>query len=79
MQLLEQHIIQKNHPHNQRIDFLCFAAKNLYNCARFHIRQTWNFGRKHQQKFASIPHPRFVQQLINQAKLVGMKDLILAL
>ncbi|WP_353931641.1 hypothetical protein WJM97_03380 [Okeanomitos corallinicola TIOX110] len=38
MQVVERHIIQRNHPHYQEIDKLCFAAKNLYNYANFHIR-----------------------------------------
>jgi putative transposase len=47
MQVVERHIIQKNHPHYQEIDKLCFAAKNLYNYANFHIRQSFIFAQKY--------------------------------
>lgn len=47
MQLVERHIIQKNHPHYQEIDGLCFAAKNLYNYANFQIRQSFIFAQKY--------------------------------
>ncbi|QDL08747.1 transposase [Brasilonema octagenarum UFV-E1] len=41
MQLVERHVIKSNHPHYQEIDQLCFAAKNLYNFANYHIRQAF--------------------------------------
>ncbi|HLP91096.1 MAG TPA: transposase [Nostocaceae cyanobacterium] len=47
MQVVERHIIQKNHPHYQEIDQLCFAAKNLYNYANFHLRQSFIFAQKY--------------------------------
>ncbi|MEA5554725.1 transposase [Anabaena cylindrica UHCC 0172] len=47
MQVVERHIIQKNHPHYQEIDQLCFAAKNLYNYANFHIRQSFILAQKY--------------------------------
>ncbi|TAE60940.1 MAG: transposase [Nostocales cyanobacterium] len=47
MQVVERHIIQRNHPHYQEIDKLCFAAKNLYNYANFHIRQSFIFAQKY--------------------------------
>ncbi|WP_236721503.1 transposase [Trichormus sp. NMC-1] len=47
MQVVERHIIQRNHPHYQEIDKLCFAAKNLYNFANFHIRQSFIFAQKY--------------------------------
>ena len=47
MQVVERHIIQRNHPHYQEIDQLCFAAKNLYNYANFHIRQSFIFAQKY--------------------------------
>lgn len=47
MQLVERHIIQRNHPHYQEIDQLCFAAKNLYNYANFHIRQSFIWEQKY--------------------------------
>ncbi len=47
MQLVERHIIQRNHPHYQEIDQLCFAAKNLYNYANFHIRQSFILTQKY--------------------------------
>ncbi|MFM2064893.1 MAG: family element transposase accessory protein TnpB, partial [Cyanobacteriota bacterium] len=47
MQVVERHIIQKNHPHYQEIDKLCFAAKNLYNYANFHIRQSFILAQKY--------------------------------
>ncbi|WP_066380575.1 MULTISPECIES: RNA-guided endonuclease TnpB family protein [unclassified Anabaena] len=47
MQVVERHIIQRNHPHHQEIEQLCFAAKNLYNYANFHIRQSFIFAQKY--------------------------------
>ncbi len=41
MQLVERHVIRRNHPHYREIDALCFAAKNLYNFANYHIRQAF--------------------------------------
>ncbi|MFM2063700.1 MAG: family element transposase accessory protein TnpB [Cyanobacteriota bacterium] len=47
MQLVERHIIQSNHPHYHEIDSLCLSAKNLYNYANFHIRQSFIFKNKY--------------------------------
>ncbi|WP_242039754.1 transposase [Anabaena sphaerica] len=47
MQLVERHIIQRNHPHYHEIDSLCLSAKNLYNYANFHIRQSFIFKNKY--------------------------------
>ncbi|MEA5577956.1 transposase [Anabaena sp. UHCC 0451] len=47
MQLVERHIIQRNHLHYQEIDALCVSAKNLYNYANFHIRQSFIFNNKY--------------------------------
>ncbi|TAF03437.1 MAG: transposase [Nostocales cyanobacterium] len=47
MQLVERHIIQRNHPHYQEIDSLCLAAKNLYNYANFLMRQNFIFNHKY--------------------------------
>ncbi|MEH2076801.1 MAG: RNA-guided endonuclease TnpB family protein, partial [Nostoc sp.] len=40
MQLVERHIIKKNHKNYQEIDNLCFLSKNLYNAANYLIRQS---------------------------------------
>ena len=39
MQLVEQHIIKKNHKFYKELDKLCFLSKNLYNVANYIIRQ----------------------------------------
>ena len=39
MQLVERHIINKNHQHYQEIDHFCFLSKNLYNVANYIVRQ----------------------------------------
>ncbi|MGA9379902.1 MAG: hypothetical protein WBV73_14155 [Phormidium sp.] len=39
MQLVERHIIQKNHKYYREIDKLCWLSKNLYNYANYTIRQ----------------------------------------
>ena len=41
MQLVEQHVIHKNHPYFAEIDAACFASKNLYNLANYAIRQAF--------------------------------------
>ena len=39
MQLVEKHIISKQHCYFKAIDHLCFLSKNLYNAALYQIRQ----------------------------------------
>ena len=39
MQLVERHVINKNHKHYQEIDRLSFLSKNLYNAANYLVRQ----------------------------------------
>jgi putative transposase len=39
MQLVEKHMINKNHIHFNECDNLCFLSKNLYNKANFLVRQ----------------------------------------
>ncbi len=41
MQLVEQHIITRNHPYFAEIDAAAFASKNLYNLANYEIRQAF--------------------------------------
>src|SRR5215467_7092610 len=41
MQLVERHLVKKDHPHFARIDAAAFASKNLYNQATFQIRQAF--------------------------------------
>ncbi len=41
MQLVEQHIINKQHDLFAEVDQLAFASKNLYNYANYVIRQTF--------------------------------------
>jgi len=39
MQLVEQHIIKKQHPFYKECDELCFKSKNLYNSGLYAVRQ----------------------------------------
>src|SRR5258706_8738146 len=41
MQLVEQHVIQKDDPRYSVIDAAAFASKNLYNAALYEIRQSF--------------------------------------
>ncbi len=41
MQLVEQHIINKQHDLFEEVDQLAFASKNLYSYANYVIRQTF--------------------------------------
>jgi putative transposase len=41
MQLVERHLVKKDHPHFARIDATAFASKNLYNQANYQIRQAF--------------------------------------
>ncbi|MGK7932492.1 MAG: RNA-guided endonuclease InsQ/TnpB family protein [Microcystaceae cyanobacterium] len=43
MKLVERHIIKHSHRFYSEIDRLCFASKNLYNCANYLIRQSFIF------------------------------------
>ena len=45
MQLVERHIIKRSHKFFNECDSLCFASKNLYNCANYNIRQGFIFGK----------------------------------
>ncbi len=45
MQLVERHIIKRGHNFFDECDTLCFASKNLYNCANYNIRQGFIFGK----------------------------------
>ena len=40
MQLVEQHILDRNDPRYATIDAAAFASKNLYNAALYEIRPT---------------------------------------
>lgn len=41
MQLVERHLVKKDHPHFAVIDAAAFASKNLYNQANYQIRQAF--------------------------------------
>src|SRR6266516_1217520 len=41
MQLVEQHVINRNDPRYAVIDAAAFASKNLYNAALYEIRQSF--------------------------------------
>ena len=43
MRRVEQHVIEKEHPQYQAIDEMAFAAKNLWNLANYHVRQSFIF------------------------------------
>lgn len=41
MQLVEQHVINRNDSRYQAVDVAAFASKNLYNLANYHMRQSF--------------------------------------
>lgn len=41
MQLVERHIIRKNHENWKEVDNFCFLSKNLYNQALFYIKENY--------------------------------------
>ena len=41
MQLVERHLVRKDHPQYASIDAAAFASKNLYNQANYQIRQAF--------------------------------------
>jgi putative transposase len=41
MQLVEQHVIDRNDPHYAVIDAAAFASKNLYNAGNYEVRQSY--------------------------------------
>jgi putative transposase len=43
MQLVEQHIIDRNDPRWSAIDAVCFLSKNLYNATNYLLRQAYIF------------------------------------
>ena len=43
MQLVEQHVIDRDDPHFAAIDEAAFKSKNLYNYANYLIRQKFIF------------------------------------
>lgn len=47
MQLVEQHIIEKNDPHYAILDEAAFKSKNLYNAALYEIRQSFIFHKQY--------------------------------
>ncbi len=47
MQLVEQHVIDKNDPRYSVIDEAAFKSKNLYNAALYEIRQSFIHERKY--------------------------------
>jgi hypothetical protein len=40
MQLVEKHIIKKNHSFYNECDLLCFKSKNIYNLSLYKIKET---------------------------------------
>src|SRR5690242_5075438 len=46
MQLVEQHVINKNDPCYSIIDEAAFKSKNLYNAALYEMRQAFIFQKK---------------------------------
>ena len=57
MQLVERHLVKKDHPHFARIDAAAFASKNLYNQATFQIRQAFI----HEGKY--LPYPEIFHRI----------------
>ncbi len=41
MQLVEQHVFDRNDPRYAMIDAAAFASKNLYNAANYELRQAF--------------------------------------
>jgi putative transposase len=52
MQLVEQHVIRKGDERFLPIDNACFASKNLYNLANYHIRQHYIETKKYLNWYA---------------------------
>jgi len=83
MQLVETHIISKNHKFFNEIDRLCFKSKNLYNAGLYEIRQCFfktgeylNYNTL-QRKFQNEKNPDYYalpakisQQVLMQLDLV---------
>jgi putative transposase len=55
MQLVEQHVIDKNDPRFDIIDRAAFASKNLYNAANYLLRQSFIFQHNY------IPYPKLAK------------------
>ena len=49
MNLVEQHIINKNHILYSYCDQICYQSKNLYNLANYHIRQEFINNNRHME------------------------------
>ena len=47
MNLVEQHVINKNHILYSYCDQICYQSKNLYNLANYHIRQEFINNNRH--------------------------------
>jgi putative transposase len=55
MQLVEQHIIDRQGPRFAVIDPACFASKNLYNATLYNLRQAF-FAHEHIPSYAQLAH-----------------------
>jgi len=52
MKRVEQHVLEKTHPHFRAIDELALASKNLWNLANYHVRQSFIFQHIYQDTTA---------------------------
>lgn len=55
MQLVQQHIVNRNHPYWSYFDQQCFLSKNLFNLANYHMRQHF-FGTRRVMSFTALYH-----------------------
>jgi len=55
MKRVEQHVMKRSHAKFQEIDKMAFAAKNLWNLANYHVRQSFMFQGKYLNYAALYP------------------------
>ena len=55
MQLVEQHVIDRQDARFKTVDAACFASKNLYNCVLYQMRQDFFAGKK-ADGYAKLAH-----------------------
>src|SRR5215469_9142137 len=54
MRRVEQHVIEKTHPHFRAIDEMALASKNLWNLANYHVRQSFIFQHTYLDNIATF-------------------------
>ena len=74
MQLVEQHIINKNNSLFKEIDNLSFLSKNLYNKANYIVRQEFIKTSK-EKELGLIEHANWINYYDLQKQLQNNKDI----